>query len=299
MRRRSEAARQVILSGSSLTGYLMILPALFFYAVFILYPVVGSTILSFHKWDGAGAKLFVGVANYLQAFGDRIVWMSFRNNVVYTMGIILLGVFPGLILAVLLARKLAGRSAFQSIFFFPRLLTQVIVAIVWGWIFNPIFGLLNYSLRTVGLGFLAKGWLGDPQFALWAIIVAGAWTYFGFCMVIFLAGLQNTDPTLYDAARIDGANAFQTFLYVTIPQIRHVITMVVIYTVIDSFKVFDLVYILTQGGPGNSTQIMATYIYQKSFRENYFGYGASVAVLLTIFILVVSVLFLRYREREV
>lgn len=299
MRRRDKRSRQAILSGSSLTGYLMILPALLLYVVFVLYPIVGSTILSFHKWDGAGTKVFVSVANYLQAFGDRIVWMSFRNNVVYTMGIILLGVFPGLILAVLLARKLAGRTAFQSIFFFPRLLTQVIVAIVWGWIFNPIFGLLNYSLRTVGLGFLAKGWLGDPQFALWAVIGAGAWTYFGFCMVIFLAGLQNTDPTLYDAARIDGANTFQTFFYVTIPQIRHVITMVVIYTVIDSFKVFDLVYILTQGGPGNSTQIMATYIYQKSFRENYFGYGASVAVLLTIFILVVSVLFLCYREREV
>jgi len=278
-------------------GYLLLLPALVLYGIFVLYPVVDSVVLSFYKWDGAGPRIFVSLANYIQAFKDRVVWISFRNNVIYTAGIIAFGVFPGLILATLLAGKIVGRTVFEAIFFFPRLLTQVIVAIVWSWIFNPVFGLLNQVLRTVGLGFLAKGWLGEPRFALPAVIVAGAWTYFGFCMVIFLAALQNTDPTLYDAARIDGANAVQIFINVTLPQIKYVVAMVIVYTVIDSFKVFDLVYLLTQGGPGHATQIMATYIYRKSFAEYFFGYGASIAVLLTCFILAISVLYLRYQER--
>ncbi|MGQ9622987.1 MAG: carbohydrate ABC transporter permease [Candidatus Caldatribacteriaceae bacterium] len=289
--------RQHRLAGEETAGYLLILPALVIYGIFVLYPVVDSAILSFYKWDGAGAKVFVSLANYIQAFKDRVVWISFKNNAIYTAGIIALGVFPGLILATLIAGKISGRTMFEAIFFFPRLLTQVIVAIVWSWIFNPVFGLLNEALRALGLGFLARGWLGEPRFALLAIIVAGAWTYFGFCMVIFLAALQNTDPTLYDAALIDGANAIQIFINVTLPQIKYVVAMVIVYTIIDSFKVFDLVYLLTQGGPGNATQIMATYIYRKSFAEYFFGYGSSVAILLTCFILAISVLYLRYQER--
>ena len=175
---------------------------------------------------------------------------------------------------------------------------MVIVSVIWSWIYNPHFGLLNKIIQGIGFKDFALGWLGHPQFALWAVIWAGGWTYFGFCMVIFLAALQNTDPFLYDAALIDGANSVQIFLYVTIPQIAHVLTMVLVYTVIDSFKVFDIIYIMTRGGPGNKTQIMATYLYQESFRHNYFGYGATISVLLTIFVLAVSVLFQYSREKE-
>jgi len=287
-------------SRSSLTGYIMILPALVLYGVFVTYPIVQSIILSFHRWDGAAkVKQFVGGANYLQALKDPVVSLALMNNVAWAVGHILLAVLPGLIIAVVLARKLPGRVTFQTIFFLPRLFPMVVVSIVWVWIYNPVFGLINNTLRAAGLGSFTRGWLGDSQFALWATIIAGSWTYFGFCMVLFLAALQNVDQTLYDAARIDGANAVQIFIHVTVPQIRPVITLVIAYTVIDVFKVFDLIYIMTRGGPGNKTQLLATYTYRRAFRENYVGYGACIAVLLTILVLAISVVFIHYRERKV
>lgn len=276
----------------------MILPTLALFSIFVLYPIVASFILSFYKWAGIGPREFVGFRNYIEAFRDSLVRLSFTNNAVYSIGIIIFGVFPGLVLAGLLARNIRGRLVFQTIYFIPRLLSMVIVSVVWGWIYNPNFGILNKLLRGIGLDRFAIGWLGHPDLALWAVIVAGGWTYFGFCMVIFLAALQNLDPSLEDAALIDGASSLQIFFKVILPQITHVVTMVLIYTVIDSFKVFDIIYVMTQGGPGERTQIMATYLYRESFRHNHFGYGATIAVLLTIFVLVVSVLFQRYRERR-
>lgn len=282
---------------TNLTGWMMILPALSFYAIFGLYPIVGGIQLSFYQWDGAGEKTFIGLEYYLRVFQDRVVAIAFLNNVLYTFGILLGGLFIGLLLAVTLTRNFRGRNFYKSIFFMPRILSQVIVAIVWGWIFNPLFGPLKFLGKALGIDLFTRGWLGDPQLALPALMIAGSWTYFGFCMVIFLSGLSNVDVMLYDAAKIDGANSLQSFIYITIPQLRSVLTMIILYTVIDSFKVFDLVYIMTKGGPGNATQIMATYTYQKAFAESQVGYGAAIAVLLTIFLAALSITFIKIRER--
>ncbi|MGD0726451.1 MAG: sugar ABC transporter permease [Spirochaetia bacterium] len=284
--------------GSPFVGFVFVLPAFTLFCVFGIWPIIRSFVLSLHEWPGIGAETWKGLTNYAKAFTDPIVRLSFFNNAVYSIGIILVGVVPGLILSILLVSTMKGRLIFQTIFFFPRLVSQVIVAVVWSWIYNPRFGLVDRFLRAVGLEKFAIGWLGDPQWAMWAVIVAGGWTYFGFCMVIFMAALQNTDPFLYDAALIDGANSFQIFAHVTIPQIQHVLTMVVVFTLIDSFKVFDIIYLMTSGGPGDKTQIMATYIYREAFRHNHYGYGAAVSILLTVFILAVSVIILRIRERS-
>jgi raffinose/stachyose/melibiose transport system permease protein len=284
--------------GSPLVGFLMVAPAVGLFCVFGIWPIVKSFVISLHEWPGIGPMTWVGFANYTKMFGDKIIGLAFSNNAIYSVGIVGVGVVPGLVLAVLLVATMRGRQAFQAIFFFPRLLSQVIVSLVWSWLYNPIFGLVNRLLKAVGLGSLAIGWLGDPVWALYAVIVAGGWTYYGFCMVIFMAALQNTDPFLHDAALIDGANGWQIFRHVTIPQIRHVVTMVVVFTLIDSFKVFDIIYLMTRGGPGDRTQIMATYLYREAFRHNYFGYGAAMSILLTLFILAVSVIILRLRERS-
>ncbi len=280
-----------------LSGWAMVLPALAFYAVFSLYPIIGGIALSFYRWDGAGPKTFVGFRNYLYALRDGIVSVAFWNNTMYTLGILLGGVFIGLLLAVTLTRGFRGRNVYKTTFFVPRILTQVVVAMVWGWIFNPFFGPLQFIGKNLGVPLFTRGWLGDPQLALPALMIAGSWTYFGFCMVIFLAGLANVDLTLFDAAKIDGANNWQIFFFVTVPQLRPIITMVVLYTIIDSFKVFDLVYLLTKGGPGNATQIVSTYIYQKAFSEAQVGYGASIAVILTAFLVVLSAGYIKIRER--
>lgn len=281
--------------GSPLMGLLFVLPAIGAFAVFGLWPIIHSFNISLHEWPGIGEMTFVGFKNYARMFSESLVALAFINNTIYSLGIILVAVIPGLILSILLVASMRGRLLFQTIFFFPRLLTQVVVALVWSWLFNPVFGLVNKLLIAIGLE--AKGWLGDPTWALPAVIVAAAWTYYGFCMVIFMAALQNTDPFLYDAALIDGANGAQIFLHVTIPQIRHVLTMVVVFTLIDSFKVFDIIYLMTRGGPGDKTQIMATYIYREAFRHNYFGYAAAVSILLTVVVLAVSVIIVRLRER--
>jgi len=283
---------------SPLTGFLFVLPAFALFCVFGIWPIVRSFILSLHEWPGIGEMTWMGLKNYTKAFSEGIVRMSFLNNAVYSLGIILFGVVPGLVLSILLVSTMKGRLVFQTIFFFPRLLAQVIVSVVWSWIFNPMFGILNNLLRAVGLGRFAIGWLGDPTWAMWAVIVAGGWTYFGFCMVIFMAALQNTDPFLYDAALIDGASGLRIFWSVTMPQIQNVLTMIVIFTLIDSFKVFDIIYMMTRGGPGDKTQIMATFIYRESFRHNHYGYGSAVSILLTLFILAVSAVTLRMRERK-
>ena len=282
---------------SSWIGLALVLPALVLYGIFVLYPIFDSFVVSFYKWIGVGPMKFIGLKNYVDAFKDPVVGTSFLNNVQYTLGIIVFAVLPGLVLAVMLASGVPGRLTFQTVFFIPRLMSQVIVAILWNWMYNPIFGLVNKVLRGMGLGELAMGWLGDPHFALPALTVAGAWTYIGFCIVIFLAALQNTDPSLEEAATIDGANRVQVFFRILLPQLRPIVAMVVIYTVIDSFKVFDLVFILTSGGPGNATEIMATYIYKQAFSFNHFGYGSAITVLLTLFVLVVSIFYQRAQER--
>lgn len=285
--------------GSPLVGLLMAGPAIVIVAVFLLYPIAQTFVLSFHDWAGIGPRHFVGLSNYVRALNDPIARLALWNNIVYSAGIIVLGVMTGLILASMLASNVRGRTVYQAIFFAPRLLTQVIVSIVWSWIYNPRFGIVNQLLRSVGLERFAIGWLGNPTWALPSVIVAASWTYFGFCMVIFLAAFGNTNPDLRDAAIMDGANGVQIFVHVIVPQIRHVIVMVMVYTVIDSFKVFDIVYIMTGGGPGDRTQILATYLYRESFRLHDFGYGATLAVILTIFVVGVAILFQRVRAEEV
>lgn len=276
----------------------MVLPALALYTLFVLYPLASTFALSFNKWIGIGPKTFVGFQNYLKAFQDRVVHKALLNNASWMVGFIVLGVFTGLVFSSFLATEIPGRLAFQAIFFFPQLLAGIVVAVAWGWIFNPLFGIINNTLRFLGLEMFARGWLGDPHLALGAIIIAGSWRYFGFCMVIFIAALQNTDKSLSESALMDGANRVQIFFHIVLPQIRNVITLVVIITIIDSFKAFDLVYVMTRGGPGDSTQLLATYLYREAFRHNHYGYGSTIAVLLTLFVLLISVLFLRFRERD-
>ncbi len=295
-RKRRRAAHRIY--GRPLVAFALIAPTVAYLGLLIFYPIASSINLSFFRWPGIGRREFVGFGNYIEAFSDTTVHRAFLNNVLYTIGILAVAVIPGLLLAAALAGGIKGRTVYQTVFFFPRLLSQVIVSVLWSWIYNPNFGLLNTLLRHLGLNRLALGWLGHPTWALPSVVVAAGWTYFGFCMVIFLAALQSTSQDLNDAAIIDGAGAVQTFFNVTVPQIRTVITMVIMYTIIDSFKVFDIIYMMTRGGPGDRTQIMATYLYRESFRHSRFGYGATIAVLLTVFVVTVAVLFQRIRERE-
>ncbi len=294
---RAYVLRQLARNG---TAYAFVAPAFALFAVFFLVPFIQSILLSFTDWDGVQqVRTSVGAANYLRLAQDPLMWRSLLHNLVWVVIGTCAPVLIGLLLAVLVwSGTTRGRTLFRTAYFMPVVLSPVVVGIIWGWIYSPLFGILNRGLVAIGLGSLARGWLGDPSWALFAVLAAAIWNYFGFCFVILLAGLQNADLELYDAAKLDGAGAWRQLVDVTIPQLQSVLTMVIVYTLIGGFNVFDIVFVMTGGGPANMTELIATYTYKKSFVENQVGYGAALTMVMTALSLAASWIFLSLRERK-
>ncbi len=281
-------------------GFLFIMPALLLYIIFFIYPFIQSILISLTNWNGVNPqKVFIGLRNYTDILKDHLMWESLSHNLVWVIIGTISPLVIGLLLAVLLSNeKVKGRTVFRTIYFMPVILSPVVVGLIWGWVYNPIFGMLNRVLDIIGLGAYSRGWLGDPNLALYMVLIAAIWSYFGFCLVILVAGMQNIDTELYDAANMDGANPWQQFMNVTIPQLSSVLTMIVAYTMIGGFNVFDIVYIMTGGGPANSTELIATYTYKQSFQLNSVGYGATLSMVMTLLSLIASFLFLKMREKS-
>jgi ABC-type sugar transport system permease subunit len=274
-------------------------PALVLYLIFILIPLVQSVGLSLNDWDGVNpVKEFVGLANYAELFRDAIFGIAVRNTLIW----VVVGTLGSLVIALLLALLAWGSGrgyyVFRTLYFMPQVLPAVVVGIVWGWIFNPNFGALNSLLGVLGLEHLQRGWLGEPGIAVWAILVASIWASVGLSFVIFSAALNNVSTELLHAARVDGANGLQRFRHVIIPQLAHAVTLVTSLLLIHNFQAFDMVWMMTRGGPQNSTQLIATYTYQNAFADSRVGYGAAQSVVLTLICLLVTVVFVRLRERS-
>lgn len=280
-------------------GILFILPAFLLYSVFFIYPFLQSIQISFTSWNGVDpSREFIGLANYARVLQDPLMWKALGHNLIWVILGTVAPIAIGLLLAVLLSGKSTrGRTFFRTIYFMPVMLSPVVVGIIWGWVYNPIYGMLNKILEGVGLGEFSRGWLGDPNLALYMVLITAVWSYFGFCLVILMAGMQNVDTELYDAANIDGANSFRQFIHVTIPQLSSVLTMIIAYTMIGGLSVFDIVYVMTAGGPANSTELIATYTYKQSFQLNSVGYGATLSMVMTLLSLAASYLFMKLRER--
>lgn len=274
--------------------YLYIAPALIMYAAFFLYPAFQLIILSFQKWDGLEPKIFVGLANYKKLlFVDQKFWTAFWHNIGWMIAALFVPVVTGLLLAILLTRgRIRGRVLFRTIYFLPQVFSSVVVAIIWKWIYNPSFGALNRTLEVIGLGFLQRGWLGDPGLALPSLFISWSWVHYGFCMVIFNAALQGIDEVYFDAAKVAGANWFQQFRYVLIPFIKQPMFTVILLTAISAFQVFDLVYTTTKGGPGHATLVLSMHMYDNAFSFHRVGYGSAIAVALGVLILILSILYL-------
>ena len=279
-------------------GILFVLPALLLYALFVIYPFFQSLYFSLTSWDGVQAtKPFVGLRNYRELIRDDLLWRSLGHNLIWvvvgTIGPMVIGLF----LAVLLWGRPRGFTLFRTVYFLPQVLSPVIIAIVWGWIYNPIFGILNVSLDRIGLENVSRGWIGDPDVALYAVLAAAIWAETGFVFVIFLAGLQNVNRDLIDAATIDGANAWQRFWNVIVPQLSNVLTVVTALLLVGGFSVFDIVFVMTAGGPNNATELIATYTYKEAFTQNRVGYASALSLVITVLSLIASVTFIRLRER--
>ena len=268
---------------------LFISPALAIYLVFMLYPFLNTIYLSFTNWNGATVtKDFVGLSNYARMIGDAAAWKAFYNNVIWVIIGTISPVVIGLFLALLLWSGARGSLFFRTVYFLPFILPLVVVSIVWQWIFHPLFGPFNKLLDSVGLEQLSRGWLGDPNTALYAVLVSAIPGATGLVVVILFAALQNVDVSQVEAAKIDGANWFQRAWYIVIPGIAPVITMVTAITLIGGFAVFDNVFVMTGGGPGHASEVLGTYTYQVAFQENQAGYGSALAVLMTVLSLVAA-----------
>ena len=255
---------------------------------------------SLFRWRGLSQhKEFIGVQNFQKLAGDPIFWMALRHNLTFLLAGTLIVIPLALFFAYVLSRKVRGASSYRAVFLFPNIISIVAVAVLWSFVYNMQFGLLNAFLKEVGLERLTAGWLGEPRTALPAVIVTNAWYALGFYIVLFLAGFQSIPPSFYEAASIDGANAWQSFRHITIPLLWEILKLGVIYIVIQTMNVFGLVWVMTEGGPSNHTETMLTYLYRKAFAESLYGYGTALGVVVFILVLGIALTSIRAMRREV
>lgn len=280
-------------------GYLLLIPPFVFYAWFILLPLFQTAYFSMTDWNGVSIdKRWIGLANFRRMLGDELFWGAFRQTAIWVFVGTIVELVLSLALAMFVWNRPRGFLVFRTIYFMPLVLPAVVVGIVWVWIYSPVFGILNRSLETVGLANLAIGWLGEPGVALYAVLAASIWSHLGLSFVIFVAALQNVDHELLDAAKIDGGNAWQRFRFVVVPQISNAITLVGVLLLVHGLQGFDLVWVMTNGGPNHSTELLATYAYEKAFVENEAGYGSALSLVLATLALMVSVVTINLRERN-
>ncbi len=265
-----------------LVGYAFVGPALLALAGFIIYPAFYSLWLSFHEWNGYQLEWgpFVGLRNYGTLLGDEVFWKAATNSVIFVVVRTPLEVGLAFGLALLLNRKLPGRSLLRTLFFVPVVMSQIVVTILFQRILEANTGLLNTFLRQAGLGALARPWLGDPGTALGAVIAVSVWKNVGFSLVILLAGLQGLPQEVLEAARVDGASGWQLVLKVTAPLMRPILAITALLSIIGGLKVFDLVFIMTRGGPTYSTEVLATLLYRQAFELNDMGVASAIAVVM-------------------
>ena len=288
------------LSGSRWEPYLYLLPALLVFTIFLALPVIGTVILSFTAWNGISwdTASFIGVGNYTDAFSDRRFWVALWHNIILVPYWMLLPALMGLIPAAVVHQlRLRGARWLQAGLFLPYIMPGVLIGVVWRWLLNPVFGPVNKILKD--FGFSPPTWLGDFTWALPTVGFIGAWAAYGFCYVVFIAGLQKIPQELYEAARLDGAGPGQEFLAVTLPGLRREIAVVLSVNLINALRAFDVIKATTDGGPGDETQVLALYMINSAFGSNQAGYGMAIAILLAVTTLVGSLLVLRvFGERD-
>ena len=284
----------------SLIAYSLILPAVIVYAAMILTPSANTVALSMVKWDGMNpVKTPIGLANYVEALSDPRIYHALANNLIWLAVLVTVPLAVALTLSVAVTKRgILGRDQFQAIYFIPHVLSPVVVALIWSWVYDPTVGLLSHLLQWLRVVDKPYGVLGDPDAALYSLIFTNIWGDFGFCTVIYVNALQAIDQSLYDAATIDGADAFRRFVHVTLPGISSVTTFLVLLNMINSFKVFNQVFLMTTGGPLGRTEVVGYAMYIQAFKLNRVGYGSAIAVLLTVIILIVGVFYLSNRERR-
>lgn len=283
---------------------IFLVPGIVLFVCLVFLPFVANIALSFTRWSGVGTPVWIGIANYQKAFGDAVFWASFRNNLALIVAITVIPTLFGLFLASFLfdyvAVQIGKRTAnfFRAGYYLPQIIPVVIASVVWRWMYQPDWGVINYILRSLGLGALAQNWLGDAATAMPAVMLVMIWFQIGYPLVIFMAGLQRIDPELYEAAALDGASWFQRFSRITVHLLMPEIYVVVLTTTIYALKVFGPIYVMTSGGPGTATIVAAYFSYKNFFDRSQVGYGSTIATLLTAVVLIITIFYIRIQLKQ-
>ncbi|AZP92511.1 ABC transporter permease [Enterococcus mundtii] len=279
---------------NTLIAWSFIAPNFIGFLIFTLVPVVFSLILAFMKWDSFSTPEFVGLQNFTRMLSDDTFWISLKNTFLYTISVVPLTLICSLGLAILLNQKIKGVKFFRTAFFFPYVTSLVAIAVVWSMLFHPTMGPINQFLRVVIEN--PPGWLSSSDWALTAIIIVSVWRGMGYYMILYLAGLQGISKELYEAAAMDGANKWKQFSHITVPELRPTTFFVTIMLVINCFKIFDLVQVMTDGGPGRATNVLVYQVYSEAFVKFNFGYASAIAMVLFVIVLVITVIQFKWNQ---
>lgn len=295
---KQEIGKKGRLKKEWIKGYLFILPNFIGFFIFMAVPIIMGLVISFTNYNGFGMPDFVGISNYIKMFQDEYFQISFLNNMLYTLVTVPGTIVVSLLLAVAVNAGMKGSGLFKTMFFFPTITSMVAVGIVWSMIFNPYTGPLNQILKAIGID-NPPMWLASSDTALLTVMLVAIWKQAGYYMVILLAGLQSIPKQLYEAAEIDGAGAISRFFKITLPMLSPTMFMVLILNIISSFQVFDLINIMTEGGPGRATNVLVYRIYQEGFQQLQFGYASAMAYFLFLIVLIVTLIQFRGQKKWV
>ncbi|MFM0302247.1 sugar ABC transporter permease [Paraburkholderia sediminicola] len=283
----------------SLAPWLFLAPALIAFTIYVVVPIVQSLALSLYDWDGLGKASFIGFANYVELFHDPDFWAALRNNLIWLVGF-MLAIPAGLFMALFLNQHVFGIRLIKSLFFFPFVISQAVIGLVFSWFYDPTNGLLAHLLHGLGLHGIAV--LSDGRYATYGIVIAGLYPQIAYCMILYLTGLNNVRADLIEAARLEGAKGWSMLTRVVLPQLRSATFIAVVVTVVGALRSFDMISIMTQGGPYGSSRVLAYYMYEQALSEYGFrmGYGSAIAAVLFLIMLVyiVFVLVRIYRQEK-
>jgi raffinose/stachyose/melibiose transport system permease protein len=277
------------------TPYLYVAPSLFIVALFIYYPIFENLLSSFYSWTPfSTTKDFIGFGNYTRLFQDSIFQLALKNNIIHAIISFTLQVFGGLVLAAILEDKIFRKVSpiLRTVYFFPVLISISVIGLLFSFIYSPDIGLLNKVLTLLGLGEYTTGWLGNSSTSMYAVIAMGQWQGIGYAAMLYIVAIQKIPNELYESAKMDGCNKIQTFLHITFPQVKEMVFVVSLTTLSQSILVFSDVYVLTNGGPGDASQVLSTYLYSKAFVDNEMGYASTIAnviLALTLILYIVQV----------
>ncbi len=283
----------------SLAPFLFLMPGIFMFLVYVIIPIFQSINISFYEWDGLGEAKYIGLDNYFELIDDEAFYTSLKNNIIWLV-LYLFAIPAGLFVALFLNQTVTGIRIYKSLFFFPFVISQVVVGLVFSWFYDPSNGLMNIILMAFGADAIPV--LADEKYVTYGIIAAGLWPQTAYCMILYLTGLNSVDPEQIEAARLDNARGIKMLWYVILPQLRPATFIALVVTVIGALRSFDLISIMTDGGPWGSSQVLAFYMYEQAFSEYGFrmGYGAAIAVVLFLIMMIYIVGFLwkMYRDER-